>query len=329
MSNFNVNPLAMTSPGFGPFRFSASTTDSLETITGTGYMTDQIHTAGIRYNDKVAITYSFNEALGSSIYGEFLMQIVDGVGTLVPWSGLGDSPNYDYGLAMVSQTGTTMQFLPGSITNGTNTYQINIPGITTVNLATNGFNGLDTGTQTANTPIFVYAIGDSTGVNPSGMIASTSAAGPLLPTGYDASAFIYATFNLTGSAALPLVITSGLNANGLIVQYQAAIVALTAGAATTLTGLDLTTPVRAVPTIPFLRVNFGSQTSAGGTFAMRDTGNTTATTATAPFRTADAGAASGRGDLTVGVNGSSNPSVDYAVSAGTVNILVNGYTMVV
>ncbi len=78
-----------------------------------------------------------------------------------------------------------VDILSGKCCNDTGSNDILISATKTIDMAVSGLNGLDTGTETADTWYAIHLIGDSAGVNPSGGIFSLSATAPTLPSGYD------------------------------------------------------------------------------------------------------------------------------------------------
>lgn len=111
---------------------------------------------------------------------------------------------YINGLNLVYLTTTTIQVKPGLCRNSTNINDINVglplnvaatqtgtepvapgTGPVTINTATNGVAGLDTGVIDDNTFYAVYAIGDSYGLNPGSAVISANLLVPFLPSGYD------------------------------------------------------------------------------------------------------------------------------------------------
>jgi len=80
---------------------------------------------------------------------------------------------------------STLTVASGACSNSDNTNDILISDAITINAATNGLNGLDTGALANTTWYYVYAIGSSTNSQPSGCILSTSSSAPTLPFEYD------------------------------------------------------------------------------------------------------------------------------------------------
>jgi hypothetical protein len=111
---------------------------------------------------------------------------------------------YINGMQLAWATATTLTVAAGKCSNSSNVNDINIglplnvaatqtgvlpvadgTGAVTINGATNGAAGLDTGSLANNTFYAVYAIGDSFGVNAGSAIISADLSSPLLPGGYD------------------------------------------------------------------------------------------------------------------------------------------------
>ncbi len=306
--------------GTAPAVFTGSTPDTLSDLLTTGYLANIPNPVNklVKYQDRIYINYQDGSTEGR-LTADFQV-LADGISLMELGEFAGGLEQN--GMAMVSSTTTTMQFTAGSIDGLIS--RIIVPVETTVNLAVNGLNGLDTGTLAANENIFVYAINDSTGANPSGYIASTSVTGPLLPAGYDDFAFVYGIFTINASATLPAVRTHGENADGLYTQLETIIAVLSGGTSATPLAVDLTTPVRGAPQIPGLLIELAGQGSAAGTSQVRPTGSTSTTM---PWRGAGGALYTNTGPLIVGINGSSNPSIDYEVSAGNLTLWVIGWTM--
>lgn len=108
----------------------------------------------------------------------------------------------------------------------------------TINAALIGVaNGLDAGALAANSDYAVYIIGDSTGNSPVAGLISTNFAQPILPRGYDIFRRVGAAMT-DGSAHFLKWFQYGRSLTRTY-YYDAPIVVLTAGAATTFTAVDL------------------------------------------------------------------------------------------
>lgn len=80
------------------------------------------------------------------------------------------------------------------------TFDIVLAALVTANIANVGVvNGLDAGAEAASTWYAIWAIGDSTGVNPAGSLLSASFSAPTLPAGYDKKRRVGVVRNSSGS----------------------------------------------------------------------------------------------------------------------------------
>jgi hypothetical protein len=200
-----------------------------------------------------------------------------------------------------------------------------------INSAVNGINGLDAGSLAVSTQYAIYLIGDSRGNNQvAGLITLASNAFPLIPLGYDsyrligfietdtASHFVYATHE-------PQTLQ-----NSLSYYLQPAVSVLSAGDATTFTGVDLNSavPTGALPNvIVYLLVTF-IPAAIGDTLVMRPTGST-ATTGLVTITGITAGVAQSQYIAVIaGVNGSTHASIDYEVTSASdsASLSVVGWT---
>lgn len=113
-------------------------------------------------------------------------------------------PNFISGLQPEKTSATTIKLFAGSIANGSSNpqdvIQIRVTAGLTIDLATVGANGRDTGTLTDNTAWYIYLFGDATGVLPTIAVASQaqSYGTVVVPSGYSISlmaklpfAFVY------------------------------------------------------------------------------------------------------------------------------------------
>lgn len=120
----------------------------------------------------------------------------------------------------------------------------------TLNFAVTGVNGLDTGSIAASKVYAIYVIGDSAYKNPVATIASlASNSQPLLPTGYDSYRLI-AYWASDASSHLLLGYVSGTNSSRLFTYDAPQATAITAGAATSYTAVDLSALVPSVANTP-------------------------------------------------------------------------------
>jgi hypothetical protein len=87
------------------------------------------------------------------------------------------------GLQYVSAS--SVKIAPGSCRDSADSYDIVVSADITLSLAASGVNGLDTGSETIDTPYAGFVIADSTGVNPVRGVLSINSTTPTLPAGYD------------------------------------------------------------------------------------------------------------------------------------------------
>lgn len=189
---------------------------------------------------------------------------------------------YVNGLQMLWLSTTTMSVNAGAARDSTGVQDIVLPAVTTINGATNGVNGLDTGTLGASTFYYVYVIGSSLGANPDVNISvqqapitqgstvlngiviaqgaitpptysvtnnyqpacliSLSNSAPTLPLGYDMYRRIGCVLTDGSSHFLPFWQAANDN-TGRMMYYDAAIQVLNAGASASYVAVSLATAV--------------------------------------------------------------------------------------
>jgi hypothetical protein len=189
---------------------------------------------------------------------------------------------YVNGLNLTWQSNTTIAVNIGAARDSTGVQDIVLPAITTLNAATVGVNGLDTGTLGVSTFYYVYVIGSSLGANPDvnisvqaspmaanstvlngivitegvvtpptwsvgnnyqpGVLLSLSNSAPNLPAGYDMFRRIGAVLTNGSSQILDFWQAAGNN-TGRMMYYDAAINVLTAGASASFVAINLSTAV--------------------------------------------------------------------------------------
>jgi hypothetical protein len=137
----------------------------------------------------------------------------------------------------------------GQCRDSTDTYQLTASSALVIDAATHGLNGLDTGSLAASTLYAVYLVADPVTLQATGAMVSLSATSPLLPLGYSA-------FRLIGHIATDASshflkgYWYGSNSSRLFMYDAPQATSITAGAATSYTGVDLTTLVPAVANTP-------------------------------------------------------------------------------
>jgi len=87
MSNFDTfTPYVAGLPGTAPTMFSASTEDSLATITAAGYMNDKAEAKIVKRLDIVQVNYlSTTEDLATAVPATFYVQVAGTVYSLVAY----------------------------------------------------------------------------------------------------------------------------------------------------------------------------------------------------------------------------------------------------
>lgn len=181
---------------------------------------------------------------------------------------------YVNGCALSYVGNTSITMASGQVRDSSDVNDIVIPSLCTVNAALNGVvNGLDTGSLAASTLYAVYAIADSTAFRPAGCLLSLSFSQPTLPFGYDMYRRVGAV-KTDGSSHL-----LDFTQNGRYMYYAAAIAtAITAGAATSFTAIDLSADVPSVSggIITILKAVLTADAGATRTVALRATGSSSA-----------------------------------------------------
>lgn len=108
---------------------------------------------------------------------------------------------YIWGLALNWISASQVQVEAGKCRNIADNFNLVLSANTTATLSATGVNGRDTGSEAANTWYHVWVIGDSTGVNPTATLLSTSStvAGLTFPAGYDRARRVGAVRNNASS----------------------------------------------------------------------------------------------------------------------------------
>lgn len=195
-----------------------------------------------------------------------------------------------------------------------------------INSAVNGVNGLDTGTIAASTQYAIYLIGDSRGYNNvAGLLSLTSNFGPIVPSGYD-SYRLLGFIETDGSSHFVYATHEPQNMVGALGYYLSpAVSVLSAGNATTFTGVDCNSaaPAGTLPNVILeLLVTF-IPAAANDIAQFRPTGSSaTANLATIIGQTAGV-AQTQYLQIIAGVNGSSHTSFDYLVTSSSDSLSVS------
>jgi hypothetical protein len=233
-------------------------------------------------------------------------------------------PNYCNGLK-ISNNATTpntkLDVATGNMLDSTGTFQISLDSAVTINAATVGLNGIDTGALAASTVYKVYLVADPVGLQTSGCMVSTSST-PVLPFGYGYYALIgYVTTD--GSSHFLKGYWSAANGSVRTFTYDAPIQCLS-GNQTGYTGVDLSAFVPAVEGTPVvLFSNFTANAAADieNLQGYNSTGD--AVTIIAPVAGATAHTTSQ--NVVLAQLNSGAPSIKYKVSAGSLVLDVCSY----
>ena len=224
-------------------------------------------------------------------------------------------------LAWVSNTSLSMALGQARDSSNVNDIVLNAP--VTINAATNGINGLDTGVLVLSALYAVYVVGDSSGNNASGACISANASAPLLPVGYDMYRRI-GWIRTDASVHFLLGYWTG-NRNQRQFVYDVPIATgITAGSSATYAPVVLTT---FVPAFQNVLVNIEANwtaNAAGDTMALQPFG---ATGDTLKYIAAVAGSSAHtlvREFIQAQLNVAA-PEINYKVSAGSLALNVAGY----
>ncbi len=232
------------------------------------------------------------------------------------FNGLGISNN-------ATTPNTLLNVAAGSCLDSTGTFQLTLAAGVVINAATNGLNGLDTGTFAVSTVYKVFVVFDPVTLQAAGAMISVSAI-PLLPFGYSAYSLIgYATTD--ASAHFLLGYWSDNDSARRTFTYDAPILALSAGTQTGYTGVALTAfvpPVANTSVVLFSNFTANAAADIENLQGYNSTGD--AVTIIAPV--AGATAHTTQQNTVLAQLNSGAPSIKYKVSAGALALYVCGYT---
>lgn len=149
---------------------------------------------------------------------------------------------YINGMALVNNGATAVRVLNGQCRDSTNVNDIMLPSITVCDATVNGINGLDQGSLANNTLYAVFAVGDSTNNNPSGIVLAVAtgysiSAGPIMPFGYDMFRLIGHV--LTGASADILAFYQTGNGSTRTMTYATLISLVSGGSSTSFSTITL------------------------------------------------------------------------------------------
>ena len=218
---------------------------------------------------------------------------------------------------------TKLDIAAGQCRDSTDVYQISTSSALTINAATNGLNGLDTGSLAASTVYAVHLVADPVDGNTTGAMISTSYTAPVLPFGY--SAFRLIGYIVTDSSVHFLPGYWVGNNNARMFMYDAPqATAITAGADTSYTAITLTALVPTKDNTPVWIYSDLTPGAAGRALYLQPTGATgDAVIITGQVSTVHVTANS----LVLAKLSSSVPKISYKVSNGgdAAAIKVAGY----
>lgn len=171
---------------------------------------------------------------------------------------------------------TKLNVATGSILDSTGTFQLTLSSAVIIDATTTGLNGLDTGALAASTVYAVHVIADPITGQETGCMLSTSTTAPLMPFGYSAFALIGYVVTSAGSVFLKGLWSAGSYGGPRVFMYDAPqATAITAGADTSYTAIDLSAIVPATSTQRGVYINSAfTPGAASRTLKLQPTGNT-------------------------------------------------------
>lgn len=165
----------------------------------------------------------------------------------------GQQPFYYFNGLLISNDATTpntkLDIAVGTCLDSTATYQLSLTSPVVINAASNGLNGLDTGSLAASKVYSVYLVADPVSQQATGAMISLAAT-PLLPFGYSAFALIGYITTDSSSHFLPGYWTDNDSATRKFIYDAPQATAVTAGNATSYTAVDLSALVPNLSNFP-------------------------------------------------------------------------------
>lgn len=184
---------------------------------------------------------------------------------------------YINNLKLAYGSATTLTLGTGQAKDSSNTFDMFLNTGVTINAATTGLNGLDTGALGNNKTYYIYLIADAAGYNVTGALMSLSATAPQLPNGANSSGYsllrLVGTWLTDGSGNLMKGYYSG-NGNLRTFWYDTCVSVLSGGTATTLTAIDLVNAVPAIDNTPVLLNVSYTPATAGDYVSIAPVGST-------------------------------------------------------
>lgn len=232
---------------------------------------------------------------------------------------------YINGLQVTVGDNTNLTISSGQCRDSTNTNDILFTTGVNLNAATNGVNGLDTGTFAATKTYYVYAIGSSLNEKVPASLMSLSASAPVIPSGYDVFRQIGFAFSDDSVHFLKMFALGNDNYRQLWLDARRNVLA--GGTSATFAAVDLSGAIPLMSGIGnmsiYMYYSFTPNT-AGDAASIRPTGS--ASTTFIDITGVVAAKAQVGQIKVVSAIGSSKPEIDYLVAAsGSLTLSVQGF----
>jgi hypothetical protein len=193
--------------------------------------------------------------------------------------------------------------------DSTNTTDIASSTVSTLDAATNGANGLDTGSLANSTWYAVHVIGSSYNSAQAAVLLSTSRTAPIMPRNYDV--FRQIGWALTDGSAHFLLYNIYGNGNTRTYMWDAVVTELSAAGNTSYTDVDMTSSLPSTSTVAILNWKFVPAT-AGNTALIRKNGSSSTTNA---LLTGSVAAQPNAGQLII--NTDATQIIEYKTTSGS------------
>jgi hypothetical protein len=182
-------------------------------------------------------------------------------------------PGFINGLIAARASNTTLTLATGSARDSTDASNIALSSSATIDFGITGANGIDTGAIAASKMYAVFVIGDSMGKNATAGLVSLSATAPTLPSGYDMFRLV-GYWPSNGSSQLAKGYTFGASNTRTFMYDAVTATAVTAGAQTSYTAVDLSNIIPAVDLTPVYTYAALTPATAGNTAKFVPSGQT-------------------------------------------------------
>lgn len=215
---------------------------------------------------------------------------------------------------------TTLTIAAGQARDSTNVADIVLSSTATLNAATTGANGLDTGSLANSTWYAIYLIGSSLNRAQTATLLSTSATAPTLPDDYDIIRRI--GWVLTDGSAHFLAVDIYGNSNERVYKWDAVITELSAAGNTSYTDVNMASSVP--PTSNLVEINWKLvPATAGNLSLLRKNGSSSTTN---PQLTGSVAAQPNTGFITM--NCDNSQIIEYKTASGSdaLTLYVIGFT---